>query len=133
MLSTGENIRRYRTKAGISMRKLSQKTKISQSAISLYERGRVPVPKRTAGVIAKALGVEFEDIYAAIGTDDKTGANCGKTLCWECSRVYKGRGCCWSDSFTPVPGWEAIPTVKSSGRYKTDSYNVRRCPLFDRG
>ena len=133
MSSTGENIRLYRTKAGISMRKLSQKARISESTISLYERGRVPVSKRMAGVIARALGVEFEDIYVGVGTDSKTGAYCGKTLCWECSRVYKGRGCCWSDRFEPVPGWEAVPTVKSSGRYKTDSYNVRRCPLFKEG
>ncbi len=132
-MSTGENIRRYRTKAGISMRKLSQKTKISQSTISLYERGRVPVSKRSAGVIAKALGVEFEDIYVGVGTDSKNESGCGRTLCWECSRVYRVRGCCWSDSFTPVPGWEAIPTVKLSGKYKTDSYNVRRCPLFKEG
>ena len=59
------------------------------------------------------------------------------TLCWSCKRATGS--CSWSEDFTPVEGWEAIPTkvkvAKSKGRNKTftDSYLVRKCPLFERG
>ena len=129
MSSTGENIRSYRTKAGISRERLALITGISENSIYLYEMGHRKVPQNKAGIIAKALGVSLTDIYV----EDFVPKPRKMSLCWECSRVYKGRGCCWSESFTPVPGWEAVPTVKSLGKYKTDSYNVRRCPLFDRG
>ena len=59
------------------------------------------------------------------------------TLCWNCKRATGF--CSWSEDFTPVEGWKAIPTkvkvANSKGRNKTftDSYLVIECPLFERG
>ena len=42
-------------------------------------------------------------------------------------------GCSWSQSFTPVPGWDAVETSvdpsKRGGAYK--SYQLEKCPEFE--
>lgn len=64
-----------------------------------------------------------------------------KTLCWICQKA--GGLCSWSKNFTPVEGWEAIPTEITS--YTTGgtkrarerikvcygSYNIIKCPEFE--
>ena len=50
------------------------------------------------------------------------------TLCWECKNACD-RGCCWSDHFEPVPGWEAEYDTNSNC---IDSYVVFSCPEFVR-
>ena len=51
------------------------------------------------------------------------------TLCWDCQRACGG--CSWSQSFTPVDGWEAQPTkIKCGRRGFISSYLVTACPLF---
>jgi hypothetical protein len=65
----------------------------------------------------------------------KTKAVCEQTLCWRCKNTYADK-CCWFKDFTPVPGWDAVPTKLSAvsearvPRY-VDSYLVRRCPNFE--
>ena len=58
------------------------------------------------------------------------GAN--TNICIDCKKAFGG--CPWSESFKPVPGWEAQKTVirnnwKSPG---TETYHITACPLFDR-
>ena len=47
------------------------------------------------------------------------------SLCWDCKNAVGG--CEWSQSFTPVDGWEAIPrTIRDE-----DSFCVIKCPKFE--
>ena len=50
-----------------------------------------------------------------------------ETLCWDCKRSYKNM-CSWAMNYEPVEGWIATQT---HNKY-TDSYLVKKCPLFDR-
>lgn len=57
-----------------------------------------------------------------------------ETLCWDCAK--NGGLCSWSKNFTPVEGWEAIPTkIQARGAYngyaEIDSYKVINCPQFE--
>lgn len=56
-----------------------------------------------------------------------------KQLCWNCEKAC-GR-CSWSKSFTPVPGWKAIPTkiqADNHSRYShVDSFDIYECPEFE--
>lgn len=57
-----------------------------------------------------------------------------ETLCWDCAK--NGGLCSWSKNFTPVEGWEAIPTkIQARGAYngygEIDSYKVINCPKFE--
>ena len=50
---------------------------------------------------------------------------CPDSLCWDCRNAVGG--CEWSQSFTPVDGWEAIPrTIRDD-----DSFLVIKCPKFE--
>ena len=58
--------------------------------------------------------------------------------CWECEHAVPDsegtRGCPWSRSFSPVPGWDAIKTQpEGSADEKDASYKIIRCPMFKRG
>lgn len=60
--------------------------------------------------------------------------NVKTTLCWECAK--NGGLCSWSKNFTPVEGWEAIPTkIQARGAYnehgEIDSFKVISCPEFE--
>lgn len=61
-----------------------------------------------------------------------------RTLCWDCEKAC-GR-CSWSKNFTPVEGWNAIPTKwlssttrakRSIKKYYVDSFDVYECPEFE--
>lgn len=53
------------------------------------------------------------------------------TLCWACKKAVCG--CSWSRSFTPVEGWDAVPTtVYVQNKPPAPSYRVLACPLFER-
>lgn len=59
------------------------------------------------------------------------------SLCWDCKNAVPGgeHGCSWSESFEPVPGWDAERRDISTGPKKegaTESYFVYRCPEFER-
>ncbi len=50
------------------------------------------------------------------------------TLCWRCDN---NAGLCeWSQSFKPVPGWDAERKDILSSSGATESYIVYRCPKF---
>lgn len=49
---------------------------------------------------------------------------CPDSLCWDCKNAVGG--CEWSQSFTPVDGWEAIPRTIGN----EDSFCVIKCPKF---
>ena len=55
------------------------------------------------------------------------------TICWNCKKAC-GR-CSWSRDFTPIEGWEAIPTKRreSWNGYTriAESYDVYNCPEFE--
>lgn len=57
---------------------------------------------------------------------------CRGTLCWRCA---KNTGfCTWSESLTPVKGWQAIKQViKNANGELMDSYHVMYCPQFEKG
>lgn len=51
------------------------------------------------------------------------------SLCQICAR--KVGTCSWERDFTPVPGWDAIPTkIMMNSGVRERSYCVLRCPLF---
>lgn len=51
------------------------------------------------------------------------------SLCQICAR--KVGTCSWERDFTPVPGWDAIPTkVLMQSGVREQSYNVVDCPLY---
>lgn len=51
------------------------------------------------------------------------------SLCQICAR--KVGTCSWERDFTPVPGWDAIPTkILMQSGVRERSYHVLRCPLF---
>lgn len=51
------------------------------------------------------------------------------SLCQICAR--KVGTCSWERDFTPVPGWDAIPTkILMQSGVREQSYRVMRCPLF---
>ena len=51
--------------------------------------------------------------------------------CWVCSRACGG--CEWSESFKPVKGWDAIPTIVKDSKGDFSSYIIKKCPKFIRG
>lgn len=62
-------------------------------------------------------------------------SNSKDTLCWQCSKATAGEDCPWANEFIPVEGWEATPTTINHyyGNTHTNSFVVRKCPLFIRG
>ncbi len=54
-----------------------------------------------------------------------------ETLCWTCKNACGG--CSWSQSFTPVEGWDAKETVLKSSEGEVQSFFVNSCPLFTIG
>lgn len=60
--------------------------------------------------------------------------DCGKAneCCMHC---WNGAGGCeWSDSGTPVPGWDATPTSCTYGEnHLSHSYKIHYCPKFIEG
>lgn len=57
-LAVGERIRHYRERAGLSMRKLANKTHLTVSAFSHWERGHKSPALQSLYVVAHALGVD---------------------------------------------------------------------------
>lgn len=56
--------------------------------------------------------------------------------CWSCTK-YAG-GCSWTRKFEPIPGWDAVPTVKSGScrgngvKYAAiETYEIRHCPEYE--
>ena len=55
----------------------------------------------------------------------------GETLCWECKK--SGGLCSWSQSLTPVKGWTATESTRSTYIGEDKVYCVVKCPEFVRG
>lgn len=56
-----------------------------------------------------------------------------RTLCEVCQNAVPdnmSRGCEWSRSATPVPGWDAMFAPLLVSDHMSDSYRVRSCPKF---
>lgn len=61
---------------------------------------------------------------------DKKALQKHATLCWICDKA--GGKCSWSNDFTPIDGWKAIPTKLSVGCGNfIDSFDVYECPEFE--
>lgn len=58
-------------------------------------------------------------------TKEESGSSHSEQPCWTCDRAYGG--CPWSQTFSPVPGWIASPTLVN-GVYP--SYRITYCPLY---
>ena len=68
-----------------------------------------------------------------------------QTLFWTCKNATANtrdisdigkpgvKGCPWSIAFRPVPGWEATPTVKYCSHTPYASYDIQKCPMWERG
>ena len=54
-----------------------------------------------------------------------------RTICLDCLNATNPDVCPWANDLTPVPGWDAQPTVVGNV-YSFTSYFVRSCPLFVR-
>lgn len=53
-----------------------------------------------------------------------------RTICWDCGNATGG--CCWSESLTPVKGWNAIRKDITGKENNEESYIVLNCPEFTR-
>ena len=64
---------------------------------------------------------------------ERTSDYSGKeyTKCWTCKNACGG--CCWSNDFEPVPGWNAEKSVFMDCGEKVESYQVVDCPLYKFG
>ena len=47
--------------------------------------------------------------------------------CWNCVN-YCGK-CPWTNGFHPIPGWDAVPSVKGRGKDALHSFDIRWCPM----
>lgn len=54
------------------------------------------------------------------------------SLCLDCQNSTRPDICSWARDFTPVKGWNAVPT-RHGGFAPFDSYRVISCPKFKRG
>lgn len=54
----------------------------------------------------------------------------GQQPCWTCKKAIGG--CSWSRTFTPIPGWDAEPTLKGGCNTKVASYKINYCPEYER-
>ena len=61
-MTIGENIKKYRTAAGITQAHLAEAVKTTQPAISDYEAGNVTPNIKMADKLAQALGVTLMDL-----------------------------------------------------------------------
>lgn len=59
----GENIRKYRKKAGLKQNQLSEKIGLSDKYIQLIESGERKPSLKTVYKIAKVLGVKVSEIF----------------------------------------------------------------------
>lgn len=63
-------IRIIRKEKGLTLKELSEKTKISFSAISMYERGEIDPASDKLRKIAEELGVSMEELLGKIAFPD---------------------------------------------------------------
>ena len=67
-------IRRERERAGLSLRRLAERSAIGASTLLRIENGESERPDlRTLQAIARALGIDVEEFYAAAGYMDRQG------------------------------------------------------------
>ena len=63
--------------------------------------------------------------HVAAGVDRKRK---NEQLCFTCENACGN--CNWSESFTPVPGWDAKPTVIKDRDGNIPSYKIKQCPEY---
>lgn len=68
-MKLGENIRRYRQEAGLSLRELADMVDVTYSTLSHYENGRTVPRYDTLKRLARALGVD--SVYYLYGDEDQ--------------------------------------------------------------
>ena len=61
----GQNVRLYRKLAGLTQEKLAEKANLTPTYLSDVERGRENISVDAVARIAKAVGVELEDVFRA--------------------------------------------------------------------
>ncbi|MFT3728830.1 MAG: XRE family transcriptional regulator [Terricaulis sp.] len=70
----GAAIRRLRTERGWTLRDLSERSKISQSALSRVETGQITLSFDRAHALARALEADFSEFLMRMGDENATGA-----------------------------------------------------------
>ena len=50
--------------------------------------------------------------------------------CWTCKNACGG--CSWSRDFTPIKGWDAKPSQKTSNGVTTNTYCIKSCPQYEK-
>lgn len=68
-MKLGENIRRYRQEAGLSLRELADMVDVTYSTLSHYENGKTTPKYDVLKQIARAVGVD--DVYYLYGDEDQ--------------------------------------------------------------
>ena len=68
-MKLGENIRRYRQEAGLSLRELADMVDVTYSTLSHYENGHMVPRYDTLKRLARALGVD--SVYYLYGDEDQ--------------------------------------------------------------
>lgn len=60
----------------------------------------------------------------------KAGIRKREQPCWTCTKAC-GQ-CSWSKDFTPIPNWDAIPTIIKDNDGTFSSYKIKYCPEYER-
>lgn len=81
--------------------------------------------------ISKKTHKKYKVEYGELRSFDIDCDGHSNTLCWDCKNA-SGR-CSWSQSFTPVEGWQARKTHVNGNVGDGQSYLVEMCPLFAYG
>lgn len=70
---------------------------------------------------------DVKDFLEEQELDTKYAAN---SLCWKCKNATGF--CSWSREFEPVQGWEAVKTIIKNQNGILESYEVKKCPSFEK-
>lgn len=74
----GDIVKEYRSRTGMNMQEFADKAGLSKAYISILERnynprsGKPPIPSlKTIKAVANAVGMDFNDVIAALDGDQK--------------------------------------------------------------
>ncbi len=89
--SFGSAIRRLRIERGWTLRELSDRSKISQSALSRVETAQITLSFERAHALARALDADFSQFLKQMGSDASTGPTPVHAKGWR-SATTRGHG-----------------------------------------
>ncbi len=84
----GKRIRQYRHYRSLSLQQLADRLKKSKATVSYYESGKVAIDIATLFEIAKALGVQLQQLVDYVSPDERAGSKLIKGPSTTIEQVY---------------------------------------------